>query len=207
MTTFIIIGVIILVIAVIVYIEYKNEKEYKKEQADKQKRQIKRKESSYNTRPSERHRKKVEPLQTQRVDKKPMEQKPMEQKSVDKKTAEVKETIRLPDCHYPAFNHARLTKMGFSKEETDEFLQELIEQIDTQLPVMEDAILQKDYTTLDSALHTIKGSTSTIGTGGISDLIDAFNLYIHKDKEPKVISHYMKYFKHYFEALKTQYPV
>ena len=141
----------------------------------------------------------------------PEKQKVQPQKSVNKQSTPQppqteKPASTLPKGDYPDFNYARLLEMGLSKEDAEEFVQELIPQIEAQIPLLQKAMDDRKYEEMERLTHSIKGSSSTVGTGGIADLLVEYNTYLKKGKEGEVIRTYQKHLLHYFEKLKKQFP-
>ncbi len=106
---------------------------------------------------------------------------------------------------YPKFDHSRLLEMGLSEEEAKEFVAELIPQIEAQIPLIKEAMAISDFHSMEQLTHSIKGSSTTVGTGGISDLLVDFNNYLRTGKEIDIAEAYLKQLNHYCEALKKQY--
>jgi len=162
-------------------------------------------------------------LEEKRVEEKRVEEKRLEEKRLEEKRAEEKrlqekkpepelipepkvtEKIDLPECNYPKFDHSRLMDMGLSPDEAKEFVAELIPQIGIQIPLIKEAMANSDFHTIERLTHSIKGSSTTVGTGGISDLLTDFNTYIKIGKEPAIIEAYIEHLNHYYEELKEQY--
>jgi len=138
-----------------------------------------------------------------------VEQRPVvPQSKPETSKADKTETIlELPKCQYPAFSHERLVGMGFSEAEAKEYVVELIAQIETETPLLKESIANSDFEKVEHITHSIKGSSSTIGNGGISDLIGEFNLYVQTGKEKKIAETYFKYMQKYYEELKAQYKI
>ena len=87
--------------------------------------------------------------------------------------------------------------MGLSDEEAKDFVKELISQIEELLPAIEKATEEKDFHQMERLTHSIKGSSTNIGTGGIAELLVDYNTYL-KTGDDIVLS------KAYFEELKVQ---
>jgi len=121
---------------------------------------------------------------------------------VEEEVAEAKE---LPACKYPPFTHVRLVEMGLSDEEATEFVNELIPQLQEQVPLIEEAMKILDYQEIERLTHGIKGSASNLGTGGVSDFLVEFNSYIKSGTDADIIKAYHAHFIHYIEELKKQY--
>ena len=271
MFTLIVVGIFVLIVAIIIYFEYKNEKEY---QADRHKRTEDRKKikppyhpkekiqkpfieknekatkrraatpgAKEKTLPQEKNKttndtyklknvveprkvpsaqeireaeekeklkaKRVEEqrLQEQRLQEQRLkEQKLQEQKLQEQKPEpEVTKKVDLPECNYPKFDHSRLLEMGLSQNEVEEFVAELIPQIEAQIPLIKEAMDISDFHNMERLTHSIKGSSTTVGTGGISDLLVEFNTYLKTGKELAVVEAYFKHLKHYSQELKEQY--
>lgn len=123
-----------------------------------------------------------------------------------KEEEQAQKSVTLPRCQYPKFSHERLVGMGFSETEAKAYVAELITQIETEMPQLKAAIEAQDFEKMDHITHSIKGSSSTIGSGGISDLINEFNHYVQTGKEKRVAEAYFKHLQHYYTELKAQYP-
>jgi len=135
---------------------------------------------------------------------------PVTEKSVETAEAAKKEeeepSPELPKGEYPRFNYERLMEMGLSDEEAHEFIQELIPQIGEQIPLLDEALKIPDFHKMERLTHSIKGSSTTIGTGGVSDLLVDYNTYLKTGEEVPVAEAYQKHLKYYFEKLKKQFP-
>ncbi len=258
MFTLIVIGIFILIIAIIIYLEYKNEKEYQqnrhkraeerkktkppynpketvqkplKEKNDKaaerkaaipgaQKKsapQVKKEENKAATDAYELKQEKkyvVEPRKVPSAQeireaeekekfkaKKLQEQKLQEQKV----KPDIAEKIDLPECKYPKFDYSRLVDMGLSKDEAVEFIKELIPQIKTQIPLIKEAMEASDFHSMERLTHSIKGSSTSVGSGGISDLLIEYNTYLKTGKELPVAEAYLKHLNYYCKELEKEY--
>jgi len=102
----------------------------------------------------------------------------------EKEPAEAKE---LPECKYPPFTHVRLVEMGLSDDEAIEFVNELIPQLEEQVPLIEAAINNADFHKIEKLTHGIKGSATNLGTGGVSDLLVEFNTYLKSEVDSDVV--------------------
>jgi len=111
----------------------------------------------------------------------------------------------MPNYNYDSFSHSRLVKMGFSDKEAKEFVLELIPQIASQMPILQEAIEKRNITLIDEITHDIKGSSGSIGSGGITDLMNDFNAYIKRGDDIEVLQAYYKNVEYYYKALKQQY--
>jgi len=127
------------------------------------------------------------------------------QREVPKQRVKKAPQIALPQCNFSPFDHSRLFDMGLEKEEVSEFIQELIPQIASQIPRIEKALVNSNFVELESLTHAIKGSSTTVGTGGVADLLSEFNTYLKEGTEKEVILTYIKYLKHYHAQLVKQY--
>ncbi len=197
MIGYIIISVFILIIILFVYREYKKEKEYQEERH--QKRQGNKEKGSIEE-PAYTHE--HIPTQKELKEKEPVEKKP-EPELIPEPI--VTKKIDLPEANYPKFNHSRLLDMGLSQEDAKEFVQELIPQIETQIPLIKKAIVISDFQGMEELTHSIKGSSTTVGTGGVSDLLVDFNTYLKTGTEVIIAEAYLEHLKHYCEELKKQY--
>lgn len=129
-------------------------------------------------------------------------------KEVGEKTqkATQKPSVELPKGNYPDFNYERLLEMGLSEEEAHEFIQDLIPQIGDKIPLLDEALKIPNFHEMERLTHSIKGSSTTIGTGGVSDLLVEYNTYLKTGDEVPVAEAYQAHLKHYYEKLKKQFP-
>ena len=255
MFALIVIGIFVFIIAIIIYFEYKNEKNY---QANRQKRAEERKKTKPPYDPKEKFQKPlkekkekaakrkaatpgakekslpqvnktaddayelknetkyvVEPRKVPSAkelrdaeQKKKLEEKHLEEQKPEPEPIpepEVAEKIDLPECKYPKFDYSRLLQMGLGEDEAVEFVKELIPQIKTQIPLIKEAIEASDFHNMERLTHSIKGSSTTVGSGGVSDLLVEFNTYLKTGKELPVAETYLKHLKHYCEELEKEY--
>jgi hypothetical protein len=93
----------------------------------------------------------------------------------------------VPSKIYSDFDNSRLLSMGLSQEDADGFVIELIEQIDDHIPQIEAAIQAEEHEKVERLTHSLKGSATNLGTGGVADQLIEFNTYCKKgtDKEVK----------------------
>jgi len=241
------ISVIVFIIAIIVYAEYKNEKAYQEERKRRaeerkkvkppyspkeklqkplqKKKEIseKRKETvpGAKKRPAKTKTPKaedvyalkehppVEKTKTAITEKEPVApekekkvSKPAIKKEIPKKEEKKPE---LPSCKYPPFNYSRLIDMGLSEEEAIAFTKELIPQINAQIPLIKEAMEKKDYHQMERLTHSIKGSSTTVGTGGISDLLIECNTYLKSGTDPLIANAYFEHLVHYAKELERQF--
>ncbi len=131
-----------------------------------------------------------------------------EEKSKEKpkeKKEEKEENKNLPTCKYPKFTHARLVEMGLSEVESKEFVEELIPQLEEQIPLIEVELKNADFHKMERLTHSLKGSTTNLGTGGISDLLVECNTYLKTGTDIDIATVYFEYLKHYTKELREQY--
>jgi len=215
----IIIALLVLLLTIFIYLSYKNEKQYKEEQeakkeARKRQRPIIRKveKRASSTPPLSQEQTKPDIIPEEKtkttpiakpieVVKKEVIPQPIEEKKEEKK--EEKASVSLPE--YPAFDHSRLLEMGLSDDEAKEFVAELIPQITVQIPLIEASYKEEDFHAMERLTHSIKGSSTTVGTGGVSAVLVDFNTYLKHGTELPLIQAYIEQLKHYTEALQKQY--
>lgn len=209
----ILLSIFVLAIVWVIYVEYKNAQKYKKERDEK--RQVRK------TPPSELKTEKP-PKEEKKPKPKPIEEKavitpeiveaepvvpeiiPVESKAEEK--AEPAAAKELPPCNYPPFDHSRMVEtLGLSEEDAKEFVGELISQIDTHLPLIKEEMRKGDFHQLEKLTHSIKGSATNLGTGGVSDLLVDFNTYLKKGTDREITEHYIAALETYMEKLKAQY--
>ena len=188
-----ILSVFILLVIAIITFEIKNERKYQ------EKRRKRRKKDNDHT----RQKFPDDPIVTPSKRQVKTTSKKDPQKSTEKKT-ETKEKV-LPRCTYPKFTHVRLVDMGLSDKEAKEFVEELIPQIEAQIPLIEKELAIPDFHQMERLTHSLKGSATNLGTGGISDLLVECNTYLKTGKDIDIASAYFGYLEHYTQELKEQY--
>lgn len=226
MFTLIVVGILVLIVAVIVYFEYKNEKEYQESRRKKnedrknikppyppkekiQKPLKEKNENKYVVEPRKvpsvqeiREAEEKEKRKAKRVQEKKVEVESIPEPEVE---PEVIKKIDLPECKYPKFTYSRLLEMGLGEDEAMEFVKELIPQLKTQIPLIEEAMDKEDFHSMERLTHSIKGSSTTVGTGGVSDLLVEFNTYLKTGKEMAIAKVYFKNLMHYTDELEKQF--
>ena len=204
MIGYIILSVFILIIFLFVYNQYRNEKKYQEERRQKRDR---------GKPPVAEKKPSPLPPQNKDIKKEPVEQETkktpiVESPTIIEETVEVTEepkNIAITLADYPKFNNSRLLDMGLSQEEANDFVKELIPQIGAQIPLIREALESSDFHTLERLTHSIKGSSTTVGTGGVADLISDFNTYLKSGAELSIAGAYVEQLNHYYEELKKQY--
>ncbi|RLA69957.1 MAG: hypothetical protein DRG24_07655 [Epsilonproteobacteria bacterium] len=119
--------------------------------------------------------------------------------------AEAKVKVKT-EKDYSKYNNARaVEQLGLSQEEADMFISELIEQIDSEIPSLEAAINSEDYEKIESISHMIKGSATSLGSGGVADVLVDFNTYSKEGKDIQVLQSHLANLKHHLVDLKAQF--
>lgn len=182
-----ILSVFVLIVFLLIFLEYRNEKKYQDE------RRKQRQQSNHPTKKPDSI-KQPEPKIEVRHEQKP------------EPKIEVKpEPKKLPEGNYPPFTHIRLLEMGLSDEEAKEFVLELIPQIQTQIPLILEATQALDFHKMERLTHSIKGSATNLGTGGVSDLLVAYNTYLKTGTDIDIAKAYFDHLVRYNSELKEQY--
>lgn len=117
----------------------------------------------------------------------------------------VKVVKELPNNIFPPFDNSRLLSMGLSKEEADAFVVELIEQIESTLPQIDEAAAKEEFEKIERLSHSLKGSATNLGTGGVADILVAFNTYTKTGEDSEIIAAHIQNLKNYHKELKTQF--
>ncbi|UFH60285.1 Hpt domain-containing protein [Sulfurovum mangrovi] len=213
--------IIVLGIGGVIYFEYKSAQKYKKEREEKRKQ---RKESA----PS-----RVGPVKTVKKEEEPKPKaesksksepkpkpEPVEEKAVvtEEVTAKPEPVIvkeeaeeevpekELPACNYPPFDHSRTVEsLGLSDEDAKEFVGELISQLDSHLPLIAKEVEAGNFHALEQLTHSVKGSATNLGIGGVADLLTDFNTYLKEGKDVDVVKSYYACLETYTQKLKEQY--
>jgi HPt (histidine-containing phosphotransfer) domain-containing protein len=113
--------------------------------------------------------------------------------------------LDIPTKQYPLYSNARaVDEMGLTQEEADAFVFDLIKAINAEIPRIEAAILGNDYNALEEIVHTITGSSSTLGSGGVSSALISFYAAVqHHDSLQKLYVH-LQNVKFYLNELQEQ---
>jgi len=193
--------VLVIVIGFVIYnqMQKNNQKKQKKLKEQKQpkdtlKVRVKSKEKATPTsKPTPQPKPQAEPKPKPKVEPKP------------EPKVEPKPSVELPKCNYPDFDHSRLIEMGLGEDDAKEFVSDLINQIDEQIPKIKDAINDENVEQIEKLTHSIKGSSTNIGVGGIADLLVEFNTYTKSKSNFAVITEYFNQLKVYLQKLKDQY--
>ena len=219
----VILSIFVLLVILLVFIEYRNEKKYQEERRQSRERQTRinrttppktpekvtpraepapKVELRPEPKPAPKVEVKAEPKPEPQVEVK-TEPKPTPKIEIPKE--EVKEAKALPEAKYPPFTHVRLVEMGLSDDEAKEFVAELIPQIEEQIPLIEEAMNISDFHQMERLTHSIKGSATNIGTGGVSDLLVDCNTYLKTGTDIDIAKAYVAHLKQYTQELKAQY--
>ncbi len=187
-----IVSVIVLIIIVVVMKEMKNSKKYKEDREE---------EKNSKTTSSKRGEKPSGSTRTvkPKVSTPPPapEPEPIVEKEPEKE---------LPVGNYSKFDHSRIVDtLGLSEEDAGEFIGELISQVDTHIAPINDAVKTLDIEELERLTHSIKGSATNLGSGGIADLLTDFNTYLKEGEDRDVIERYAELLEEYYLKLKQQY--
>jgi len=113
--------------------------------------------------------------------------------------------LRIPTKSFDRYDNSRaVEEMGLTQEEADNFVLELIKALESEIPRIEEAILNSDMKTLEEIVHTITGSSSTLGSGGVSTaLISFYTAVQHRDSLQDLYVH-LQNVKYYLTELKKQ---
>lgn len=107
---------------------------------------------------------------------------------------------------YPEFNNARaVEQLGLSQEEADLFIGELVTQIEEEIPNLDAALEANDVERLEKVSHMLKGSATSLGEGGVADVLVAFNTYCKTGKDPKILREHLENLRYYFGKLKEKF--
>jgi len=118
----------------------------------------------------------------------------------------LEEISEADDYHYAPFDHSRtMEEFGLSKEDADDFIVELIQQIEAEMPALETAVETKDNKRIEDISHMIKGSATNLGTGGAADVLVDFNTYMKTGGDPAVIAMHMRHLHRALGDLKEQF--
>lgn len=107
---------------------------------------------------------------------------------------------------YPEYDNTRaMEQLGLSQEEADMFISELVVQIEEELPNLDAAYEQNDLERLEKVSHMLKGSATSLGQGGVADILVELNTYCKSGKDRGVIGDHLKNLHYYFGKLKEKF--
>ncbi len=203
-----ILSIFLLIIALIIFIEYRNEKKYqaKKREKTTHKKYEPKKLVVRKAPPKSKVEPKPEPKPEVKPEPEPkIEIKPEPKPEPKVEAPEPVETKKLPEANYPEFTHVRLVEMGLSDDEAKEFVADLISQLETEIPLLDAAMKEGDFHKMERLTHGIKGSSTNLGTGGVSDLLTEYNTYLRTGTDIDIAKAYLEHLVHYTNELKVQY--
>lgn len=138
-----------------------------------------------------------------------VEEEPVVEESVPEELIEEEPVVEVAveeAYDYPEFDNTRtMEEFGLPKEEADEFIVDLIQQVEEEMPNLEDAVTANDSHKIEEISHMIKGSATNLGTGGIADVLVDFNTYMKTDSNPAVIALHMNNLRRALQELKRQF--
>jgi len=113
--------------------------------------------------------------------------------------------IEIPTKQYDIYDNSRaVEEMGLTQEEADGFVLDLVKAIQAEIPKIEASILKGDYKDVEEIVHTITGSSSTLGSGGVSSaLISFYTAVQHRDSLDDLYVH-LQNLKYYIQELNDQ---
>ncbi len=126
-----------------------------------------------------------------------------EERTIDEKFESV--DVVIPTKLHPKYDNSRaVDEMGLTQEEADSFVLDLIKAIDAEIPRIEEFLLQSDQKEVEEIVHTITGTSSTLGSGGVSSaLISFYTAVQHRDSLKELYVH-LQNVKYYLAELKEQ---
>ncbi len=117
-----------------------------------------------------------------------------------------KEVKAVLSKEYAPFNHQRLVEgMGLSPQEADEFVVELIHQLESAINDLDQAIDAENYVSVEHITHGLKGAALNIGEGGVAQLLVDYNTYMKTHHERPVVEAYQTRLKQTVSDLKIEY--
>jgi len=112
-------------------------------------------------------------------------------------------TTVIPTKQYAPYSNSRaVEEMGLTQEEADLFEKDLVTAIEAEIPKIEKAILASDYKTIEEIVHTITGSSSTLGSGGVSSALISFYAAVQHRDSFKTLYIHLQNLKYYISELK-----
>ncbi len=107
---------------------------------------------------------------------------------------------------YTPFTHQRLVEtMGLSDEEADEFVLELIHQLEDAIAELDELVERGDFERIEHVTHGLKGAATNIGSGGVADILVDYNTEMKNGKDPEAAQAYQELLKSAVSDLKIEY--
>jgi len=107
---------------------------------------------------------------------------------------------------YGPFSHQRLVEtMGLSPEEADEFVLELIHQLEEAIPLIDRSIEDGKFEEIEHITHGLKGAATNIGSGGVADILVDYNSEMKECKDIDVAKSYQDLLRGAVSDLKIEY--
>ncbi|WP_456403296.1 hypothetical protein [Hydrogenimonas sp.] len=107
---------------------------------------------------------------------------------------------------YGPFTHQRLVEgMGLSPEEADEFVVELIHQLEEAIVHIDTKIEEANFDEIEHITHGLKGAALNIGSGGVADILVDYNTEMKECKDIDVAKTYQDLLRHAVSDLKIEY--
>ncbi len=128
---------------------------------------------------------------------------PPVQKAEPKKQSRADE---IKQKSYSPFTHQRLVEtMGLSHEEVDEFVLELIHQLEDAIAELDELVERGDFEQIEHVTHGLKGAATNIGSGGVADILVDYNTEMKNGKDPEAAQAYQELLKSAVSDLKIEY--
>ncbi len=133
------------------------------------------------------------------------EEKEAECQPVFKNISQTKRAI-VEQKRYDHFDPSRLVKtMGLSQKEADEFVFELIDQLENAIIRLDEKIEEEDFDGMERIIHDLKGAASNIGTGGVADILIEYNNEMKNCRDLEIATAYRDLLKKAIDDLKIEY--
>lgn len=111
--------------------------------------------------------------------------------------------VQIPTKEHPKFSNLRaVDEMGLSQEEADALVLELVKAIESEIPRIEKALKTRELITLEEIVHKITGSSSTLGSGGISSALISFYTAVQHHDDMNKLQIHLENVKYYLSRLK-----
>ena len=160
-----------------------------------------------------------EPVQKKSDNKEPIEISEKEEDSTPKtpftlapKTASCNESCdksRIDEIFkkdYGVFSHQRLVEtMGLSDDEADEFVLELIHQLEDAIAELDRRVEEGDFEEIEHITHGLKGAALNIGSGGVADILVDYNQEMKESKSAETAKAYQELLRRSVSDLKIEY--
>jgi len=133
---------------------------------------------------------------------------PLQQADRKKRHSNLKngdKNAEIKNRSYKPFDYHRLLDMGLDATEADDFVIELIHQLEEATIQIKKAVASEDLRAIENITHSMKGAALNVGEGGVADILVDFNTYMKQGDDIEVALAYLDRLKESISDLKVEF--